>query len=66
MALIEAGSNSGGQTIDLIFAWLIAEDDGAKSKLQLLFVNPNESFAMIKASLQGMSEPVNQPYIQSC
>ena len=42
------------QTIDLISAWLIAEDDGAKSKIQSLLANRNESFAIIKASLQGM------------
>ncbi|KAI9791746.1 MAG: hypothetical protein M1816_003556 [Peltula sp. TS41687] len=40
------------QSIDLIFAWLIAEDDGAKSKIQSVLANKDESFALIKASLQ--------------
>ena len=42
-----------GQTIDTIFAWLIAEDDGAKSKIDEYLKDRDESLEVIRKSLQG-------------
>lgn len=40
------------QTIDVILAWLIAEDGGAKKKIQELLADRDETFAMIKATIR--------------
>ena len=42
------------QTADVILAWLIAEDDGARKKLQALLADRDEGFDEIKSTLQGM------------
>jgi beta-catenin-like protein 1 len=41
------------QTIDIILAWLVAEDDGASKKIQSLLADRDESLAVVKATLQG-------------
>ena len=42
------------QTIAVILAWLVAEDDGASKKIQRLLADRDESLATINASIQGM------------
>ncbi|KAF5014683.1 hypothetical protein F66182_14249, partial [Fusarium sp. NRRL 66182] len=40
------------QTIDVILAWLIAEDDGAKTKIATLLGDRDEDISIIKKTLQ--------------
>ncbi|CAL3972756.1 unnamed protein product [Diplocarpon coronariae] len=40
------------QTIDIILAWLVAEDDGAKKKIQNLLADRAEDLAVIKVTIQ--------------
>ena len=42
------------QTIDVVLAWLVAEDEGASRKIQSLLADRDESLAVIKATIQGM------------
>ena len=41
------------QTVDVILAWLVAEDDGAKTKIQKLLADREESLSDVKATIQG-------------
>jgi beta-catenin-like protein 1 len=41
------------QTIGVILAWLVAEDDGASNKIQSLLSDRDESLVVIKATIQG-------------
>lgn len=41
------------QTIGVILAWLVAEDDGASNKIQSLLADRDESLVVIKATIQG-------------
>lgn len=41
------------QSIDIILAWLIAEDDGARSAVKELLAERDESFVDIKNTIQG-------------
>lgn len=43
------------QTVDLILAWLAAEDDGMKSRIQSLMAQEDKSLEAIKSTLQGTS-----------
>jgi len=43
------------QTIDVILAWLVAEDGGADKEIRRLLADRDESLAMVKATIQGMS-----------
>ena len=43
------------QTIDVILAWLVAEDDGARRKIQELLADRDEGLGDIKATLEGSS-----------
>ncbi|KAL1964533.1 hypothetical protein VTN77DRAFT_6830 [Rasamsonia byssochlamydoides] len=40
------------QTIDVILAWLVAEDDGAKSKISSLLADRDEDLSLIRKTLQ--------------
>ncbi|KAI9810246.1 MAG: hypothetical protein M1827_006380 [Pycnora praestabilis] len=40
------------QTIDVVLAWLVAEDDGARSRIEALLADRDESLASIKATIQ--------------
>jgi beta-catenin-like protein 1 len=40
------------QTIDVILAWLVAEDDGASKKIQSLLADRDENLAVLKATIQ--------------
>lgn len=47
------------QTIDVVLAWLIAEDDGAMKKIQTSLADRDETFEVIKASLQERLEAID-------
>jgi len=40
------------QSIDVILAWLVAEDDGAGKRIQSLLADRDESLAVVKATIQ--------------
>ncbi|KAE9375531.1 beta-catenin-like protein-like protein 1 [Stipitochalara longipes BDJ] len=46
------------QTIDVILAWLIAEDDGASKRIQSLLAERDESLAVIKATIQEQLDTI--------
>lgn len=46
-------------TIDVILAWLVAEDDGARRKIQELLADRDETLADIKATLQEQIDGVD-------
>ena len=41
------------KTIDVILAWLVAEDDGAKTKIKALLSDQDQDLKVIKSTLQG-------------
>lgn len=41
------------QLIDVILAWLVAEDDGAKRKVTALLADRDEDLSLLKKTLQG-------------
>ena len=43
------------QTVDVILAWLVAEDDGARRKIQSLLGDRDENLKDVMATLQGQS-----------
>lgn len=43
------------QTIDVILAWMVAEDAGAEKKVRDLLAERDESLALLKNTIQGMS-----------
>lgn len=45
------------QTVDVILAWLVAEDDGARSRIQSLLADRDESLKDVEATLQSSSAP---------
>ncbi|KLJ07869.1 hypothetical protein EMPG_16651 [Blastomyces silverae] len=49
---LDAGLFCLQQTIDVILAWLVAEDDGAKAKVKSLLSDRDEDLAVIKTTLQ--------------
>lgn len=50
------------QTVDVILAWLAAEDIGAKKKIQALLADRDETFQVVKTSLQRSFPPLS-PYL---
>ncbi|OQD83019.1 hypothetical protein PENANT_c018G08016 [Penicillium antarcticum] len=44
------------QTIDVILAWLIAEDDGAKLKILALLADRDEDLSLVRSTLQEQLE----------
>ena len=46
------------QTVDVILAWLAAEDDGARNKIQELLGDRDEGLGDVKATLQGSSPAI--------
>ena len=44
---------TGLQTIDATIAWLIAEDDGAKSTIKEVLADRDESLSEVRSTLQG-------------
>ncbi|OJD25853.1 hypothetical protein ACJ73_02775 [Blastomyces percursus] len=49
---LDAGLFCLQQTIDVILAWLVAEDDGAKAKVKSLLSEHDEDLAVVKTTLQ--------------
>lgn len=49
------------QTVDVILAWLVAEDDGAKRKIETRLLERNDSLRNVKSTLQGESHPICKP-----
>lgn len=47
------------QTIDVILAWLIAEDDGARKKIHALLADRDETVAVIKATIQEQIDGID-------
>ena len=47
------------QTIDVILAWLVAEDDGARKKIIELLADRDETLAVIKATIDEQIEGIN-------
>lgn len=47
------------QTIDMNLAWLIAEDDGAGKKIKALLADRDETFDVIKTSLQERLDAID-------
>ncbi|PMD66078.1 beta-catenin-like protein-like protein 1 [Hyaloscypha bicolor E] len=46
------------QTIDVILAWLVAEDDGAYKRIQSLFADRDESLVVVKATIQEQLDAI--------
>lgn len=53
------------QSIDLVLAWLIAEDDGAREKIRALLADRDETFEVVKASLQERLDATGDKTSQS-
>ena len=47
------------QTIDVILAWLIAEDDGAREKVHALLADRDETVAVVKATIQEQIDGID-------
>lgn len=47
------------QTIDVILAWLVAEDDGARKKIQALLADRDETLATIKETIQEQIDGID-------
>lgn len=47
------------QTIDVVLAWLVAEDDGARRKIQAILADRDETFEVVKTSLQERLEAID-------
>ncbi|KAK4245442.1 Catenin-beta-like protein [Corynascus novoguineensis] len=47
------------QTIDVILAWLVAEDDGARKKIRTLLADRDETFAVIKETIQEQIDGID-------
>lgn len=47
------------QTIDVVLAWLCAEDDGARRKIDALLADRDETFEVIKKSLQERLDAID-------
>jgi beta-catenin-like protein 1 len=43
--------------IDVVLAWLVAEDDGAKKRIQEVLADRNEDLSLVKATLKGTWTP---------
>ncbi|RMJ27349.1 DUF1716 domain protein [Aspergillus sp. HF37] len=48
------------QLIDVILAWLVAEDDGAKRKVTALLADRDEDLSLLKKTLQGQIEGLTE------
>jgi beta-catenin-like protein 1 len=46
------------QTIDVILAWLVAEDEGSSMKIQSLLADRDESLAVVKATIQEQLDTI--------
>lgn len=49
------------QTIDVILAWLVAEDDGAKKKIMDMLAERDEGLADLRSTLQEQLDGIEEP-----
>lgn len=54
------------QTIDVILAWLVAEDAGAEKKVRELLAERDESLALLKGTIQGKKARLSQGGVLMC
>ncbi|PSR82448.1 Catenin-beta-like protein [Coniella lustricola] len=47
------------QTVDVVLAWLVAEDGGAQKKIQALLADRDETFQVLKTSLQERLDAID-------
>ncbi|KAK4109146.1 DUF1716-domain-containing protein [Canariomyces notabilis] len=47
------------QTIDVILAWLIAEDDGARKRIQALLADRDETFSILRETIQEQIDGID-------
>ncbi|KAI9055525.1 hypothetical protein LZ554_000473 [Drepanopeziza brunnea f. sp. 'monogermtubi'] len=48
------------QTIDVILAWLVAEDDGANTKIRSLLADRDEDLSAVKATIQEQLDIIDE------
>ncbi|KAK4172294.1 Catenin-beta-like protein [Triangularia setosa] len=48
------------QTIDVVLAWLIAEDDGARDKIRELLADRDEDFGVLRKTIQEQIEGIDE------
>ncbi|EKD21413.1 uncharacterized protein L3040_000552 [Drepanopeziza brunnea f. sp. 'multigermtubi'] len=48
------------QTIDVILAWLVAEDDGANTKIRSLLADRDEGLSVVKATIQEQLDIIDE------
>ncbi|KAK0666057.1 Catenin-beta-like protein [Cercophora samala] len=48
------------QTIDVVLAWLIAEDDGARNKVKELLADRDEDFGVLRKTIQEQIDGVDE------
>ncbi|KAE8452749.1 hypothetical protein EG329_013021 [Mollisiaceae sp. DMI_Dod_QoI] len=46
------------QTVDVVLAWLVAEDDGAAKRIRTLFADRDETLAVVKATIQEQLDTI--------
>ncbi|KUJ18071.1 beta-catenin-like protein-like protein 1 [Mollisia scopiformis] len=46
------------QTVDVILAWLVAEDAGAEKRIRTLFADRDETLAVVKATIQEQLDTI--------
>ncbi|OAA66656.1 DUF1716 domain containing protein [Niveomyces insectorum RCEF 264] len=52
------------QNVDIILAWLVAEDDGARRKIQAVLADRDETFAVLRQSLQERRDELDLNVIE--
>lgn len=57
------GADIALKLIDVILAWLVAEDDGAKRKIVSLLADRDETLSLIHSTLKGKSSHSSQAWI---
>ena len=50
------------QTIDVIIAWLVAEDDGAKENVERLLADRDETLKTVRVTLKGENAAISKSY----
>lgn len=53
------------QSVDLVLAWLIAEDDGARDKIRALLADRDETFEVVRTSLRERQDAIGDKTSQS-
>lgn len=53
------------QSVDLVLAWLIAEDDGVREKIRALLADRDETFEVVRTSLRERQDAIGDKTSQS-